>query len=289
MGNCFAVIGPDQIGTLEFLGKFHRVLLPGFHCLMPGSVVRKASTRIEENKVKIETKTKDNVFVNIKISVQTELFKEKAYEAVYKLSSPEAQIDSYVADIVRGHVPSMTLDTLFESKQEIAMEVQNRLTKAMQAFGFHIRQVLVVDVDPDTKVKEAMNKINESRRLRMAAEEKAEADKVIMVKKAEAEKAYMVMQAEAEAESKQLQGQGVAKARQAIINGMKESICNAIGEDATLSSSEVQELLLVSQYLDTLEKLSQGASTTVFMPHSLTSLAQVQEHIKKGLLEAAKA
>jgi len=280
MGGCFAIVAPDEIAGLEVLGTFRKILEPGFHCLVPWAIVHKKSMRITDNRVSIETKTIDNVFVQVKIGVQQMIFKEKAYEAIYRLSKPDMQIDSYVADVVRGYVPTMTLDRLFEAKQEIADEVKERLTTVMQEYGFQIMQVLVVDIEPDQRVKRAMNEINESRRLRMAAEERAEADKLVMVKKAEAQKQLVVLQAEAEAESKFLQGKGIAQARQAIVEGMKESIS---GHDRQLSATEVKNLLLVSQYMDTMEKLSQGQASKIVMPHSLSGLADVQEQIRNGL------
>jgi len=281
MGGCFAIVAPDQIAGLESLGTFRGILEPGFHCIAPWARVHKRSMRIADNKVRMETKTVDNVFVEIKISVQQMIFKEKAYEAIYRLSNPAMQIDSYVADVVRGHVPTMTLDRLFEAKQEIADEVKERLTAAMQEYGFQIIQVLVVDIEPDQRVKRAMNEINESRRLRMAAEEKAEADKLVMVKKAEAQKQLVVLQAQAEAESKFLQGEGVSRARKAIVEGMKETVA---GHDRQMSAVEVKNLLLISQYMDTMEKLSQGAASKIVMPHSLAGLADVQQQIKNGLV-----
>ena len=211
----------------------------------------------------------------------------RAYEATYKLTNPEAQMDSFVADVVMGHVLTMTLDALFEAKQDIAKEVKERLTKAMQDFGFHIIQVLVIDIDPGPKVKQAMNEINESRRLRMAAEEKAEADKIARVKWVGAEKILSVQRAEAEAESRLLQGQGIARSRQAVPDGLRESLCGGSGQEGSwLSPNEVQELLLITQYLGTLEKMSQGRATTLFMPHSLSGISQIQELVRNGLLEA---
>jgi len=280
MGGCFAIVGPDQVGALEFLGNFKEILKPGVHVFMPGSNVRLKSTRIMENRVSVETKTSDNVFVQLKLSVMQEVFQEKAYEAIYKLTSPELQIESFVADVIRGHVPSMTLDKLFEAKHEIATEVKDRLTVGMQEYGFHIIQVLVIDIDPDAKVKQAMNEINENRRLRMAAQEKAEAEKIIIVKRAEAEKELAIMQAQADAESKFLQGEGVARSRKAILDGLTSSICGS-GEE--LTTTQIQELLLVTQYLDMLEKMSQNSATTVFLPKSS---GDFPAQIRQVLMEA---
>lgn len=218
-----------------------------------------------------ETKTKDNVFVKIVICVQVEVMLERAYEAIYRLTNPASQIESYVADVVRGQVPKMKLDDLFEAKDEIAHAVKERLGKAMADYGYSIHQVLVVDLRPDEKVRVAMNEIDANRRLRVAATEKAEADKVLKVKAAEAE-----------AESKFLQGQGVARQRTAIVEGLK----HAVGGDSELDSKTTQELLLITQYFDTLEKLSQGHATTVFMPHTVGNLASIADDIRNGTMQA---
>lgn len=219
-----------------------------------------------------ETKTQDNVFVNIVVAVQVEPVAEKAYEAIYRLSNPQGQIDSYVSDVIRGQVPMLKLDQLFESKDDIAQAVKERLAKAMSEYGYLIHQVLVTDLRPDGKVRSAMNEIDANRRLRIAANEKAEADKVLKVKAAEGD-----------AESKFLQGQGVARQRTAIVEGLKQ----AVGGGQEMDSKTVQELLLITQYFDTLEKLSNGQATTVFMPHTVGNLRSIADDVRNGTMQAA--
>lgn len=218
-----------------------------------------------------ETKTKDNVFVKVNVAVQVEVVAEKAYEAIYRLTNPSGQIDSYVSDVVRGQVPAMKLDDLFESKDEIAQAVKERLSKSMGEYGYLIHQVLVTDLRPDEKVRSAMNEIDANRRLRVAAGEKAEADKVLKIKAAEAD-----------AESKFLQGQGVARQRTAIVEGLK----HAVGGGAEMDQKTVQELLLITQYFDTLERLANGQATTVFMPHTVGNLASIADDIRNGTMQA---
>lgn len=219
-----------------------------------------------------ETKTKDNVFVKVCVAVQVEPVAEKAYEAIYRLTNPSAQIESYVSDVVRGQVPTLKLDDLFESKDDIAQAVKERLCKCMGEYGFSIHQVLVTDLRPDEKVRHAMNEIDANRRLRVAAAEKAEAEKTLKVKAAEAD-----------AESKFLQGQGVARQRTAIVEGLK----HAVGGDQEMTSDTVKELLLITQYFDTLERLANGNATTVFMPHTVGNLASIADDIRNGTMQAA--
>jgi regulator of protease activity HflC (stomatin/prohibitin superfamily) len=275
--NCWVCVKPDELVAVEQFGKFVGIRNSGCHCIgcdVGGAILKtkKISTRVQEYSMNTETKTKDNVFVKIVVAVQVEVMLERAYEAIYKLSQPSNQIESYVADVVRGQVPKMMLDDLFESKDEIAQAVQERLSKAMQDYGWKIHQVLIVDLRPDDKVRVAMNEIDANRRLRVAATEKAEADKVLKVKSAEAD-----------AESKFLQGQGVARQRTAIVEGLK----HAVGGGQHLTAETTQELLLITQYFDTLEKLSNGNSTTVFMPHTVGNLKNIANDIRNGTKQAA--
>lgn len=276
MGNCCICVSPDELAAVERLGAFQGIRGAGCHCVgvdVCGAIIniRKLSTRVQEYNLSTETKTKDNVFVMVAVAVQVEPVAEKAYEALYRLTNPKQQIDSYVSDVIRGQVPTLKLDDLFESKDDIAMAVKERLTKSMGEYGYSIHQVLVTDLRPDEKVRHAMNEIDANRRLRVAAAEKAEAEKVLKVKAAEAD-----------AESKFLQGQGIARQRTAIVEGLK----HAVGGDHELDPKTTQELLLITQYFDTLEKLSHGQATTVFMPHSVGNLANIADDIRNGTMQA---
>jgi len=275
--NCCICVSPDELAAVEQCGAFKGIRGAGCHvvgCDVCGAIVniRKISTRVQEYSMQTETKTKDNVFVKVCVAVQVEPVAEKAYEAIYRLSNPQGQIDSYVSDVVRGQVPTLKLDDLFESKDDIAQAVKERLCKSMGEYGYMIHQVLVTDLRPDDKVRNAMNEIDANRRLRVAANEKAEAEKVLKVKAAEAD-----------AESKFLQGQGVARQRTAIVEGLK----HAVGGDQTMDPKTVQELLLITQYFDTLEKLANGEATTVFMPHSVGNLSSIADEIRNGSMQAA--
>jgi len=275
MGQCFAVIAPDEIGAYELLGSFKRILRPGAHVLNPLSTVRRVSTRVVENKVITETKTKDNVFVRIHIVVQQEVYQdEQAQAAFYRLTNPSQQIDSFVADVVRSHAPKQTLDQLFEAKDEIAQETKKRLSTLMREYGYNIHQVLVTDITPNEDVKKAMNQVFAQTRYRAAAEQKAEADYFIAVKAAESE-----------AKSKELQGQGMAASRSAIIAGLKDAVSGHGKEQ--LSVNQVTEIMIMTQYLDTLEKLAQGSATTVFVPHSVGGLSEITQQIRNGVMQGS--
>jgi regulator of protease activity HflC (stomatin/prohibitin superfamily) len=210
----FFTVNTAQVAIITRFGKFLRVAEPGLNWKAPyfDSVSGIVSLRVNQIALTMETKTKDNVFVTIPISVQNRVRPEKAYDAFYKLSDPVAQIKSYVEQVILGHVPSMTLDEVFASQSSIALAVKQELDADMAAFGYEIVNVLVTDIIPDAKVKSAMNDINAAQREQVAASARGEADKILVVKKAEAE-----------AESKALQGQGIANQRKAIVEGLQAS------------------------------------------------------------------
>ncbi|CAD7945884.1 unnamed protein product [Amoebophrya sp. A120] len=276
MGNCLICVSPDKLTAVERCGKYEGIRQPGLHVLgadVFGCCIqtRSVSTRIQQNQVTCSTKTKDDVFVEFVIAVQQEVIRSKAEDAIYRLSNPHVQIDSFVTNVIRSCVPKMTLDEVFAAKDELAVQVQQDLESKMTEFGFQIHSALVVDVNPDGKVKDAMNQINANKRLRLAAADKAEADKIIQVKAAEAE-----------AESKFLQGQGIAKQRAAIVEGLKASL---LLQDGHASPEKVTELLLLTQFFDTLEKMAQGTATTIFMPHGPAGMTSIADQIRNGVME----
>jgi len=277
----FFTVNTAQVAVITRFGKFLRVADPGLNWKMPyfDTVSGLVSLRVNQIALTMETKTKDNVFVTIPISVQNRVRPEKVYDAFYKLSDPVAQIKSYVEQVILGHVPSMTLDEVFASQSSIAAAVKQELDADMAAFGYEIVNVLVTDIIPDSKVKSAMNDINAAQREQVAATARGEADKILVVKKAEAE-----------AESKALQGQGIANQRKAIVEGLQASIeqfQKAVG-DAT--SREVMQLVLVTQYFDTLKAIGESDKTnTLFLAHSPGSVKEVSDQILESMLVAQNA
>jgi regulator of protease activity HflC (stomatin/prohibitin superfamily) len=211
----FFTVNTAEVAVVTRFGKFLRIANPGLNWKVPffDTVAGNVSLRVNQISLTMETKTKDNVFVTIPISVQNRVRPEKVYDAFYKLSDPTQQIQSYVEQVILGHVPGMTLDEVFASQSSIAAAVKQELDADMATFGFEIVNVLVTDIVPDAKVKSAMNDINAAQREQVAANARGEAEKILVVKKAEAE-----------AESKALQGQGIANQRKAIIEGLQTSV-----------------------------------------------------------------
>ena len=277
----FFTVRTAEVAIITRFGKFLRVADPGLNWKMPyfDSVTGLVSLRVNQITLTMETKTKDNVFVTIPISVQNRVRPEKVYDAYYKLSDPVAQIKSYVEQVILGHVPGMTLDEVFASQSSIAAAVKLELDADMATFGYEIVNVLVTDIVPDQKVKSAMNDINAAQREQVAANARGEAEKILVVKKAEAE-----------AESKALQGQGIANQRKAIIEGLQlsaEQFQKAV-EGAT--SKEVMQLVLVTQYFDTLKSIGESDKTnTLFLTHSPAAVNEVSDQILKSMLVANAA
>ncbi|KAF5180401.1 Deoxyribodipyrimidine photo-lyase [Thalictrum thalictroides] len=268
-----------SIGIIEKWGRFSKLAFPGFHVFNPfaGECLSGVlSTRINSLDVKIETKTKDNVFVQLLCSIQYRVIKHQADDAFYELQHPQEQIQAYVFDVVRAHVPRMTLDALFEQKGDVAKAVLEELEKVMGAYGYNIEHILMVDIIPDPSVRKAMNEINAAQRLQLASVYKGEAEKILQVKRAEAE-----------AESKYLGGVGVARQRQAITDGLRENILNFSHKVEGTSAKEVMDLIMITQYFDTIKDLGNSSkNTTVFLPHGPGHVRDISDQIRNGMMEA---
>lgn len=286
MGNAYCVfcgcIEQSSIGVVEKWGRFDRIAQPGLNFFNPFAgecIAGILSTRINSLDVKVETKTKDNVFVQLHCSIQYRVIKQNADDAFYELQNPREQIQSYVFDVVRAHVPRMTLDELFEQKSDVAQAVLEELEKVMGAYGYNIEHILMVDIIPDPSVRKAMNEINAAQRMQLASVYKGEAEKILLVKKAEAE-----------AEAKYLGGVGVARQRQAITDGLRENILNFSHKVEGTSAKEVMDLIMITQYFDTLKDLGNSSkNTTVFIPHGPGHVRDIGNQIRDGMMEAASA
>ncbi len=277
----FFTVNTAQVAVITRFGKFLRVAEAGLNWKRPflDSVAGYVSLRVNQITLTMETKTKDNVFVTIPISVQNRVRPEKVFDAYYKLSDPVAQIKSYVEQVILGHVPGMTLDEVFASQSSIAAAVKQELDADMAMFGYEIVNVLVTDIVPDAKVKSAMNDINAAQREQVAANARGEAEKILVVKKAEAE-----------AESKALQGQGIANQRKAIIEGLQVSIEQFQKGVEGASAREVMQLVMVTQYFDMLKSIGENDKTnTLFLAHSPSAVKDVSDQILESMLVAEKA
>ena len=254
----FFVVKQQTAARVERFGKFLSIRQSGLHFKIPliDRIAGKISLRILQLDVIVETKTKDDVFVKLKVSVQYKIIQEKVYEAFYKLDYPQDQITSYVFDVVRAVVPKMKLDDVFEKKNEIADAVKGELNDAMINYGYDIIKALVTDIDPDAEVKAAMNKINAAERKKVAAQYEGDAERILIVEKAKAE-----------AQSKRLQGQGIADQRREIARGLEESVdvLNNVG----INSQEASALIVVTQHYDTLQSIGgETNSNLILLPNS---------------------
>ncbi|XXG42933.1 hypothetical protein AAC387_Pa01g3083 [Persea americana] len=281
MGQALGCVQVDQstVAIKETFGKFDDVLQPGCHCLpwyFGSQIAGQLSLRVQQLDVRCETKTKDNVFVTVVASIQYRALAEKAGDAFYKLSNTRSQIQAYVFDVIRASVPKLSLDDTFEQKNDIARAVENELEKAMSHYGFEIVQTLIVDIEPDEHVKRAMNEINAAARMRVATNEKAEAEKILQIKRAEGD-----------AESKYLAGLGIARQRNAIVDGLRDSVLAFSTSVPGTTAKDVMDMVLVTQYFDTMKEIGASSkSSSVFIPHGPGAVKDIAAQIRDGLLQA---
>lgn len=272
------VVPQQNVYIIERLGKYHKLSTAGLHFKLPlvDVIASKLSLRILQIDNRVTTKTKDNVFVELDVSVQYRVDENNIAAAYYELSNPVEQINAYIEDTIRNAVPNLDLDEAFVQKDDIANSVQQTLQEAMGKFGFVIINTLITDIEPDETVKNAMNSINEAQRKREAAKELAEADKITVVVKAEAQ-----------AEQARLQGEGVANQRKAIVNGLAESVREM--KKSGLDEREVMSVILTNQYMDVLSQTARSNNTKVLlMPSNADGVMEMQQGIIQAMEMASE-
>jgi regulator of protease activity HflC (stomatin/prohibitin superfamily) len=272
----FFTVETAQVAIVQRLGKFARVAGPGLNWKTPylETVVRRLSMKVQQFDVQVETKTQDNVFVQIPVSIQYKIMPDAVEAAFYKLSDPVKQIESMVYNVVLGHVPKMKLDDTFLNQADIASDLRDNLDASMKEYGYSIVKVLISDIVPDQKVKAAMNDINAAQREREATVSRAETNKMLLVK-----------QAEAEAESKRLQGEGIANQRKAIITGLKDSVEDFAKTVPGSTPQDVMQLVLMTQYFDTLKEIAANDhSNTILIPHTPNTLTDIYSQIRNAII-----
>jgi regulator of protease activity HflC (stomatin/prohibitin superfamily) len=272
----FFTVETAQVAIVQRLGKFARVAGPGLNWKTPyiETVVRRLSMKVQQFDVQVETKTQDNVFVQIPVSIQYKVIPEGVEAAFYKLTDPVKQIESMVYNVVLGHVPKMKLDDTFLNQADIANDLRDNLDASMKEYGYSIVKVLISDIVPDQKVKAAMNDINAAQREREATVSRAETNKMLLVK-----------QAEAEAESKRLQGEGIANQRKAIITGLKDSVEDFAKTVPGSTPQDVMQLVLMTQYFDTLKEIAANDHTnTILVPHTPNTLTDIYSQIRNAII-----
>ena len=272
----FFTVETAQVAIVQRLGKFARVAGPGLNWKTPfiEAVVHRISMKVQQFDVQVETKTQDNVFVQIPVSIQYKVIPDAVEAAFYKLSDPVKQIESMVYNVVLGHVPKMKLDDTFLNQADIASDLRDNLDGSMKEYGYSIVKVLISDIVPDQKVKAAMNDINAAQREREATVSRAETNKMLLVK-----------QAEAEAESKRLQGEGIANQRKAIISGLKDSVEDFARAVQGSTPQDVMQLVLMTQYFDTLKEIAANDhSNTVLIPHTPNTLTDLFGQLRNAIV-----
>jgi regulator of protease activity HflC (stomatin/prohibitin superfamily) len=277
----FFTVQQQSAAIVERFGKYVRTAKPGLNFKTPyiESVVQRVSLRVQQLLVEVETKTQDNVFVKLLVAVQYRVAAGSEADSYYKLQDHVEQIKSYVLDVVRAKVPKMSLDEVFEKKDDVGAAVKSELDVSMKQYGFEIPNALVTDVNPADNVKAAMNDIQTQQRLQVAAAAKGEANKILVVKNAEAE-----------AESKRLQGEGIAQQRRAIIDGLRESIAAFTDKVGTVNEHEVLNLVLLTQYFDTMKEIGvSSGSKVILIPHSPSGMNDVIAQIRQAIITGTEA
>ena len=266
----------QTIAIIERFGKFQSTRTPGLQLKIPiiDKVAGRVSLRVQQLDVIVETKTKDDVFVHLKISVQFLIRPDHVYDAFYKLQNPHEQITAFIFDVVRAEVPKMILDDVFEKKEEIALAIQRDLKQAMLDYGYDIIKALVTDIDPDEKVKIAMNRINAADREKIAAQHEGDAQRILIVERAKAE-----------AESKRLQGKGIADQRREIARGLEESV--VVLNRAGINSQEASALIIITQHYDTLQSIGADTkSNLILLPNNPNAASNMLNDMVTSLVAA---
>jgi len=274
----FFVVKQQTTAIVERFGKFLSIRQSGLQFKIPfiDKIAGRVSLKIQQLDVIVETKTKDDVFVQLKISVQFQILREKVYDAFYKLQNPHDQITAYIFDTVRAEVPKMKLDDVFEKKDDIAQAIQRELKQSMLDYGYDIVKALVTDIDPDSQVKEAMNRINAAEREKLAAQFEGDAQRILIVERAKAE-----------AESKRLQGQGIADQRREIAKGLEESV--DVLNKAGINSQEASALIVITQHYDTLQSIgSDTNSNLILLPNNPNAASSMLNDMVTSLVAANK-
>ncbi|AFJ25524.1 SPFH domain-containing protein [Streptococcus parasanguinis] len=272
------VVKQQSVAIIERFGRYQKISDSGIHMRAPfgiDKIAARVQLRVLQSEIVVETKTQDNVFVTMNVATQYRVNESNVKDAYYKLMRPESQIKSYIEDALRSSVPKLTLDELFEKKDEIALEVQKQVAEEMSTYGYIIVKTLITKVEPDAEVKQSMNEINAAQRKRVAAQELAEADKI-----------KIVTAAEPEAEKDRLHGVGIAEQRKAIVDGLADSIKELKGANVDLTEEQIMSILLTNQYLDTLNNFAdKEGNNTIFLPANPDGV----ENIRTQILSALKA
>ena len=278
VGSGLFTVKQQTIAVIERFGKYKSSRGAGLQLKIPliDKISGKISLRIQQLDVIVETKTKDDVFVHLKISVQFLVQKNHVYDAFYKLQNPHEQITAFIFDVVRAEVPKMILDDVFEKKDEVALAIQRDLKEAMLNYGYDIIKALVTDIDPDENVKIAMNRINAAEREKVAAQHEGDAQRILIVERAKAE-----------AESKRLQGKGIADQRREIARGLEESM--VVLNRAGINSQEASALIVITQHYDTLQSIGSATkSNLILLPNNPNAASSMLNDMVTSLVAANK-
>jgi len=290
-GCCYICIESGSVGLKESWGAFDSELEPGCSCLIPiMHEVKLVNLRVQNLNVRCQSKTKDNVFVDVEVSVQYKVV--DAQNSYYKLDDSKAQIRAYVFDVIRSEVPKQTLDQVFEEKERLSSAVEHQLSEMLGEFGFAIMATPVTDIDPDHNVKQSLNQMNTQKNMKEAMREKAESDAIVKIKNAEAVGQEMRIKAEADAEAKYQAGLGLSRQRKAIVDGLSESVQLFQEGVQGVDAKTVMDLIMITQYFDMMEKIGTSktkGTNTLFIPNGPGEVHNFAGQLRQGMMEANAA
>jgi hypothetical protein len=321
---CCVCVQESQVGFIESFGEFHSVAYSGATCLncISQSLVGTLSLKVEQHKIDVETRSKDNVFIRVSLAVQMKVAQNQRefaqyqgnygkkhlqnrkgkkskvdlndtedvgegvelmgpapekddgilYNAYYRLENPVDQILSYMEEYFRFHGMEYTLDEMFAARNDMTHELQQMLNYKMNPFGWIICNILVLDIDPDHKVKQAMNDIITCEKEKRAQQSRAEAEKLTKI-----------LAAEAEARTRELAGEGIANARKAILHGLQESVENFKQALPDSDPNQILKTVLMTQYMDTIKEASLTGRNTFVMPSSPAQVVAIEEQLRQAI------
>ncbi|KEG07108.1 hypersensitive-induced response protein 1-like [Trypanosoma grayi] len=278
MGQCFCctTVGQSEVAVLETCGRFNTIAGPGCHCVLPWTY--KAGTlsmRLREHHFMIRSKTKDNVFVTLKLTINVQVVPDRVDAAFYGLEEPLSIIQSYVENSVEAKIPLYNLEALFIERGTISQQLKNETDAIMEVYGWDIVSALITEIDPGDEMTEAINSIQKYQRLRVAA-----------VDEAETKKMQRVRAAEALCESRRLAGQGLAEQRKAIVAGLRKSV-EVMRHDANgLNNEDVLNLLLINQYYDTMKSVAENSGGSLLIIDGAGGLDAMAKGLRKGASNA---
>ncbi|MDD5770294.1 MAG: SPFH domain-containing protein [Candidatus Gracilibacteria bacterium] len=269
------IVTPQTIKTVEFLGRFTRILRPGLNIIIPIIEITRHQDLFRKNfAVEVDGITSDNVTVYVGLNVVFFVQDDKndttdgsIYKSVYSINDPRTLMASTIDEQLRAMVSTFGHKEIFNKREEIGQSIEENLREKLSQFGYTLDSIQVRSIKLEANVTAAMNKVVESSKLKEAAQNEGEAEKIMQVKRAEADK-----------EAKILIGQGMAGQRMEIAKGFKESVDLIMSSDKSLTGDKILKFLLDSSRIETLGNIGNSDKTKlIYLNEDLEGRAMNKE------------